>query len=117
MRLVENVTIVDILVNINGRSLMILRGGPGSVTTRESGTIAAARLLEPEYIIPWAVQANLDDASFIDVVKKQAVAYGWDAIPEKKKLMELTASWPPPKLPPGRIPFERQILYSYDTHG
>lgn len=111
------VSLVDLTVNIDGRSLMILRGGPGSVITREAGTVAAARLLEPDYIIPWAVQANLFDASFIDVKKKKAVGYGWDAIPSRKKLLELTKNWPPPKLPESRIPLERQILYSYDTHG
>jgi hypothetical protein len=111
------VSIVDLTVHIDGRSLMILRGGPGSVITREAGTVAAARLLEPDYIIPWAVQANLYDASFIDVKKKKAVGYGWEAIPSRKRLLELTEKWPPPKLPESRIPLERQILYSYDTHG
>jgi hypothetical protein len=107
----------DLVVHIDGRSLMVIRGGPGSVITRESGTIATARLLEPDYIIPWAVQANLFDASFIDVIKKRAVDYGWDAIPDKVRLLDLTKNWPPPELPPRRIPMERQILYSYDTHG
>ncbi len=111
------VSIVDLTVHIDGRSLMILRGGPGSVITREAGTVAAARLLEPDYIIPWAVQANLYDASFIDVKRKKAVGYGWEAIPSRKRLLELTENWPPPKLPESRIPLERQILYSYDTHG
>ncbi len=111
------ISFVDITVRIDGRSLMILRGGPGSVVTRESGTIAAARLLEPEYIVPWAVQANLFDAAFLDVRRKKAVAYGWDAIPLRAKLMGMCSKWPPPRLPAERVPIERQILYSYDTHG
>ncbi len=111
------ISYVDLVVRINDRSLMVLRGGPGSVITRESGTVAAARLLEKDYIVPWAVQANLFDASFIDVKKKKAVAYGWDAIPTRAELIRMTSNWPPPKLPEKRIPLERQILYSYDTHG
>jgi len=107
----------DIVVTIDGRSLMLLRGGPGSVVTRESGTIAAARLLEPDYIIPWAVQANLFEAAILDVRKKKAVKYGWDAIPLRDELVRITSDWPPPRLPDDRIPIERQILYSYDTHG
>ncbi len=108
---------VDLTVHIDGKSLMILRGGPGSVVTRESGTVAAARLLEPDYIVPWAVQANLFDASLIDVKKKKAVAYGWESIPDRVRLLEMTSNWPPPKLPEKRIPVEKQILFSYDTHG
>ncbi len=111
------VATVDLTVCIKDRSLMILRGGPGSVITRESGTIAAARLLEPEYIVPWAVQANLFDASILDVRKKKAVAHGWDAIPARSALIEMTRAWPPPRLPEERIPVEKQILFSYDTHG
>lgn len=111
------IALADITVSINGRSLMILRGGPGSVVTRESGTIAAARLLEPDYIVPWAVQANLFDAALLDVRMKKAIGYGWDQIPSRQKILEMTSDWPPPSLPDKRIPIERQILYSYDTHG
>jgi len=85
---------VDMSVVIDDRYLMILRGGPGSVVTREAGTVSAARLLVPDYIVPWAVQANLFDAAFIDVKKKRAAAYGWDAVPSRKKLLELTSTWP-----------------------
>ena len=111
------ISIADVVVNIEGRSLMVIRGGPGSVVTRESGTIAAARLLEPDYIVPWAVQASLSDAALLDVKKKRAIGYGWEVIPSRSKLLEMTSQWPPPRLPERRIPIERQILYSYDTHG
>jgi hypothetical protein len=111
------ICLADLVVHIDGRSLMVVRGGPGSVVTRESGTIAVARLLEPDYIIPWAVQASLIDAALLDVRKKRAIAYGWDAIPSRSRLLEMTSDWPPPQLPEKRIPVERQILYSYDTHG
>ncbi len=109
---------VDLTVHIDGKSLMIIRGGPGSVVTRESGTVAAARLLEPDYIIPWAVQANLYDASILDVRKKKAVAYGWENIPSRSELLKITSeNWPPPRLPDERRAVENQILWSYDTHG
>jgi hypothetical protein len=108
---------VDISVVINGRTLMILRGGPGSVVSRETGTLAAARLLEPDYIIPWAVQANLFDCAFMDVLHKKALAYGWEHIPFRYKLLELTRDWVPAPLPANKIHLERQLLYSYDTHG
>ncbi len=114
---VKAISLVDISVVVEGRTLMIIRGGPGSVVTRESGTVAAARLLEPEYIVPWAIQANLFDAALLDVRRKKAVAYGWDAIPSRRELLDLTEKWPPPKLPEERFPVERQILFSYDTHG
>ncbi|PXF56369.1 MAG: hypothetical protein C4B58_13785 [Deltaproteobacteria bacterium] len=109
--------LADLVVHIDGRFLMVIRCGPGSVVTRESGTIAVARLLEPDYIIPWAVQASLIEAALLDVRGKRAIAYGWDVIPSRSKLLEMTSEWPPPQLPEKRIPVEHQILYSYDTHG
>jgi len=111
------ISYVDLLVRIEGRSLMVLRGGPGSVVTREAGTVAAARLVEPDHIVPWAVQANLYDAALLDVRRKRAVEYGWESIPARARLLEMTSRWPPPQLPEIRIPIERQILFSYDTHG
>ncbi len=110
-------SMADLVVQIDGRSLMLIRGGPGSVVTRESGTIAIARLIEPDYIVPWAIQASLQEAALLDVRNKRAVAYGWDAIPSRSRLLKMTSEWPPPQLPVKRIPIERQILYSYDTHG
>ncbi len=113
----KTVSIVDMVIRIHDRSLMILRGGPGSIVTREAGTVAAARLLEPDHIIPWAIQANLFEAALLDVRKKKAVAYGWEAIPTRAELINMTKKWPPPRLPEKRIPVEKQILFSYDTHG
>lgn len=110
----RQISIVDLLVVIDGRSLMVMRFGPGSVITREAGTISAARLVEPGYIVPWAVQANLFDASFIDVVRKKAVGYGWESIPSRSRLIDICSNWPPPALPPERIPLEERILFSYD---
>lgn len=114
---IKIISTVDIAVNIEGKTRMIIRGGPGSVVTREAGTIAAARLLYPEYIVPWAVQANLFDSSLLNVRTKKKVAYGWENIPSRLELLKMTEKWPPPPLPEERIPIERQILYSYDTHG
>ena len=117
VRGVKLVSYVDLLARIEGRALMAVRCAPGSVVTRESGTVAAARLLLGEHIVPWAVQANLYDAALLDVRRKKALAYGWDRIPSRAELIEMTRDWPPPPLPPERAPLERQILYSYDTHG
>ncbi len=111
------VAIADLVVHIQGKSLMVLRGGPGSVVTREAGTISAARLLEPDYIVPYAVQANLHDASFLDVRTKKAIRLGYDNIPARSELLQMTEGLEPVALPEKRRSFEEQILYSYDTHG
>lgn len=111
------VAIADLVAHINGKSLMVLRGGPGSVVTREAGTVAAARLLEPGYIVPYAVQANLQDASFLDVRTKKTLGLGYDSIPTRLDLLKMTEGLESVELPEKRRPLEEQILFSYDTHG
>ncbi len=110
------IMIADLLIKIDGRILMIVKCNPGSVVTRETGAISMARLIVPDHIIPYAIQANLDDAAFLDVRNKKAIAYGWDNIPTRAELMDLTKDWPPPALPENRIAVEQQLLFSYETH-
>ncbi len=107
---------LDLVVQIDGRPAMIIRCAPGSVVSRERGTIAAARLLKREYIIPVAIQASAQEASILDPINKKAVAYGWEHIPSREELTSLLKEWTPTALPPGRRPQEERILFAYDAH-
>ena len=41
-------SLIELTVRIDGRRLMIVRYGPGSLVTRERPALAASRLLDPE---------------------------------------------------------------------
>jgi hypothetical protein len=79
-------SLIELTVTIQGRRLLIIRYGPGSLVTRERPAIAAARLLEPAYRIPLAVVTNCRDAELLETLTGKVLATGMDAIPDRERL-------------------------------
>ena len=82
-------SVVELTVCIAGRRVMIIRYGPRSLVTRERPAIAAARLLDSEYRIPFAVVTNLRDAEFLETKTGKVLSTGMNSIPDRKKLVEM----------------------------
>ncbi len=76
-------SVIDLTVRIEGKRLFILRYGPGSLVTREKSTVAAARILEPDYRIPFGVVTNGRDAEFLETGRGVVLATGMEAIPDR----------------------------------
>jgi Type I restriction enzyme R protein N terminus (HSDR_N) len=72
-----------------GKKFLIIRYGPGSLVSRERSAIAAARVLEPEYQIPYAVVTNGRDAELIDTATGKVLATGMEAIPSRSRVLEM----------------------------
>ncbi|MHB8788651.1 MAG: type I restriction enzyme HsdR N-terminal domain-containing protein [Desulfobulbaceae bacterium] len=79
-------SLIELTVTIEGRRLLLIRYGPGSLVTRERPAIAAARLLEPAYRIPLAVVTNGRDAELLETLTGKVLATGMDAIPDREHL-------------------------------
>jgi len=82
-------SLIELTVTVQGRRIMIVRYGPGSLVTRERPAIAAARLLDPEYRIPLAVVTNCREAEVLETFNGKVLAAGMDAIPSRQKALEL----------------------------
>ena len=67
------VSTIDLVISLEGKKFFILRYGPGSMVTRERSAIAAARVLEKNYQIPFAAVTNGEDLEFIDVLSAQVL--------------------------------------------
>ncbi len=78
---------IDIVVKLNGRRVMVVRYGPGSLVTRERPAIAAARVLDPGQQIPLAVVTNGEDAELLDTHTGKVLGQGLDALPDKKQAL------------------------------
>jgi hypothetical protein len=76
-------SLIELAVRIDGRRLFILRYGPGSLVTREKAAIAAARVLDPGYRIPFAVVTNGRDAELLETARGQVLATGMTCIPDR----------------------------------
>jgi hypothetical protein len=78
-------TLIELTARINGRRLFILRYGPGSLVTRETAAIAAARILDPAYRIPLAIVTNGRDAELIETAGGKVMATGMGCIPGRQR--------------------------------
>jgi Type I restriction enzyme R protein N terminus (HSDR_N) len=113
---IENKTVlsmVDLVVNVGGKSFMVIRYGPGSIVTRERPSLASARLLEA-YQVPFTVVTNGEDAEILDTDSGKEVAKGLESIPDKKTALGQLDHISFRRLPPERIEAEKRILSAYD---
>jgi len=110
------VSTIDLTVAVGGRQLFIVRYGPGSLVTRERPGIAAARVLESDYQIPYAVVTNGRDAELLETASGKVLGTGMAAIPDRRQAEELAASsvFPPPP-DEGRREKELRILNAFDV--
>lgn len=107
---------IELVVRLAGRPMLLLRYGPGSLVTRERPTLAAARVLEEEQIIPVAVISNGEDAEVLDTVTGKVTATGLAAIPDRAGLAALAARQAVLPGPTGdRREKELRILNAYDV--
>ena len=78
-------TRIELTVRVGGRRLFIVRYGPGSLVTRETAAVAAARVLDPDYRIPLAVVTNGRDAELLETARGRVLATGMDCIPDRRR--------------------------------
>lgn len=109
------VSTLDIVVKIKDRRLMVVRYGPGSLVTRERPALAAARVLDPEYIIPVTVVTNGEDSEVLDTVTGKVTGQGMAAIPDRQQALELAAAPPIAGPVADRREKELRILNTFDV--
>lgn len=107
---------IDIVVQYNGKSFMIIRYAPGSLVTRERSAIAAARVLNEDYQIPLAVVTNGVDAELLDCLTGKVLGSGMGAIPSRDdaaRMFDQLRFLPLPE--PVKREKELRILNAYDV--
>jgi len=102
-------------VRIKGRRLFILRYGPGSLVTRETAAVAAARILDPEYRIPLAIVTNGRDAELLETAQGKVLATGMACIPDRHRAEAMLDEFVfEPFIDPGRRDKALRILNVFD---
>ncbi|GAB4340046.1 MAG: type I restriction enzyme HsdR N-terminal domain-containing protein [Desulfobulbaceae bacterium] len=106
---------IELVVRVDGRRVMIIRYGPGSLVTRERPAVAAARILDPDHRIPLAVVTNFRDAELLETEEGRVLATGMDGIPDRKGLGDMIKNLEfTPFTDPERREREERILNTYD---
>jgi hypothetical protein len=105
---------IDIVVMIENRRMMVVRYGPGSLVTRERPALAAARVLDPDRIIPLAIVTNGEDAEILDTMSGKVIGQGMDAFPDRQEILKLAEAEPIPGPEADRREKELRILNAFD---
>lgn len=71
---------IDFLVNVQGKTAMLIRYAPGSLVTRRLSTLALSRITKP-FQIPLVVVTNGEDAEIINGDTGKLIAKGFENIP------------------------------------
>ena len=106
---------IDFVVKIGGQRLLLLRYGPGSLVTRQRPALAAARVLDPGQLIPFAVVSNGEDAELLESRSGKVLGQGLAAIPDRRSLLAQLSrlDFTPPAS--GRREPELRILNAFDV--
>lgn len=106
---------IDFVLRLAGRRLVLVRYAPGSLVTRERPALAAARVLDPEQVIPLTVVTNGEDAELLDSWSGKVLNQGLAAIPGRDALLAMVPELSEKNLPPGRREPELRILNAFDV--
>ena len=107
---------IDLLVRLEDRICMLIKYGPGSITTRHRPALAASRLVAG-YQIPVVVVTNGREADILDGRSGRNIASDLTAIPTRDELSTAMAAHDFVCLNPGRLEREARIVYAYEVDG
>jgi hypothetical protein len=110
------IVFVDFVIRISGRVGMIIKYGPGSLTTRERPALAASRLIEGLQV-PLVVVTNGEGAEVLNGATGKTVATGFEGIPDRENLERRMADLPTDRIPKERMEMESRVLYAYEVDG
>jgi len=107
---------LDFVINVAGRTGMIIKFGPGSIVTRRRPALAASRIIAP-YQIPIAVATNGEDAEILDGPTGSIISTGLETIPSKSTLQKKMANEQFMTIEKNRAEMESRILYCFEVDG
>lgn len=105
---------IDFIIRLQGRVVMIVKYGPGSIVSRERPALSAARLLEP-YIVPHIVVTNGQDVVIMDAHSGKIVGKGFEKIPSKTEIEAQLEHMKFPALSENRVDKEKRILFCMEV--
>lgn len=105
---------LDFAVHSGGRVAMLIKYGPGSLTTRHRIVLAAAHLLGP-WRVPMGVVTNGRDADILDTADGSVIARGLEGIPDAAALQARLERLPPAPVSARRAELAGRMLYAYEV--
>jgi hypothetical protein len=107
---------VDFLLAVDGRTVMVIKYGPGSLVTRHRPALAMSRLVEP-YQIPLVVVTNGEAADILDGETGDHMASGFDRIPSRSAVDRQMKQFAFTTISDKRAAMEARIVYAFEIDG
>ena len=105
---------IDLVVAVKGVRMMVIKCAAGSLGSCEREVLAAARILEENYQIPYAVASDGRDAIVVEVLAGTIKSTGMASIPDKSRLLRELDHFYQIALPAERCRKERLIFRTYN---
>ena len=105
---------IDFVVTSSAKVAMVIKYGPGSLTTRHRSALASSRLLSGHQV-PIVVVTNGEDADILDGNSGQVVGSGLDAIPTCGELADIASAFAFETISKQREQMESRIVYCYEV--
>ncbi len=106
---------IDIVVNIAGKRVLLVRYGPGSLVTRERPAVAAARVLDDQALIPLTIVSNGENAELLDTRSGKIISEGLGNLPDKQQILQMLPLLDFTPLPGNKREPELRILNAFDV--
>jgi hypothetical protein len=110
----EGVVTIDFVILLEDRAFAVVVFGPGSIVTRERSTLSIARLTE-DYIVPFAVVTNGEDAAVLDTKSGTVIAKGLQSIPTKSEALKMVKTLSFETIPKEQLEKEKRILFAFEV--
>jgi hypothetical protein len=107
---------VSFVIQLEGRYLVLIKCGAGSVLARERPALALSRLFS-DYQIPLTIVTNGEEATLLDTLTGETLGCGLSAIPDKNTLLARMGDLQFLPLAEKRIPLEKRILSAFEALG
>ena len=107
---------LDLVIYSGGRMALLVKYGPGSLTTRHQVAIAASRLLAP-YQVPFSVVTNGEDADILDNHNGAVVARGLENIYTREDLKRRLQNATSKQISRRQRDLAARIMYAYEVDG
>ncbi len=107
---------IDFSVISGDKIGMLIKYGPGSLTTRHTPTLAMARLVT-SYQVPVVVVTNGEDAESLDTVSEKVIARGIDQIPNRDQLTGIVSGYKFTPISNIKMEMAARIVYCYEIDG
>jgi hypothetical protein len=106
----------SIIIRLEGRRVVLIKCGAGSILARERPSLSLARLLDAVQI-PLTVVTNSEDATLLNTLTGETLACGLGAIPTRMQLLDRLPDLEFIPLPEKRLEMEKRILSAFEALG